>query len=359
MMNDQDLPTTTRLGLSDEQRIVVIVFEICSSSLSVIGSSTILFKILRDRAPNIEPMTPYDRILLGLSSCDIVASITWPLNRFLQPSVTGAVWAFGNPATCQAIVALQQLAISAFWYNCLLSYYFLLTVLSQVQQKNFVQKYEFWMHLSVIFFPITAIVGLRLGWYSDDCTYTDPLIQWIVRGFPAIFICLSLILNNIMIYAIVRHLTMVQTRLKREATTLMFLYLACFFVTISPSFVKEILLTYTSNDAGTLYPLTLLEAIVLPLQGFFNFFIFIKPSYTRFRAVNPNKQMRLVLHQALFNPNVPQLSHETDHSVSNAIAEENAANPNRALFNSDFFSPSINSSSSNDLSFEEDAKEEE
>lgn len=304
--------------------------------------------------------TPYDRILMGLSCCDILASIIWPLNRFLKPSDTGSAWAFGNDTTCQARVFLQQIAISSFWYNCLLSYYFLLTVVSQVRQKNFVERYEVWMHGSVLFFPLTAVLGLLRGWYSDDCSFVDPLIQWIVRGIPTLFVFLSLVLNNIMICAIVKHLTMVQTKLKKEATTLMFLYLANFFVTIAPSFVKEILLTYTHNDSGTLFPLALLEAVVLPLQGCFNCVLFLKPSYTRFRAARPSAPVWRVVHQALFDPNVPQLGHDndddaTDHYGGGGV-EESSSNPNRALFHSDFLTPSRNSRSS-DLSFADDAVE--
>lgn len=83
----------------------------------------------------------------------------------------------------------------------------------------------------------------------------------------------------------------------------------------------------------------------MPLQGFFNLFIYIKPAYTRFRSANPNKSMYFVLHQALFNPEVPQLTFSGDQPPSDAIAEEDTANPNWALFNSEF------GDSSSDLSF--------
>lgn len=382
-MDDQDPPVTTS-ELSNAHLLVRIVLESCTASLSVIGSTCIVFKILRDRVRN-GSTSPYDRFLLGLSSCDIIASITWVMVNFLKPRETGDLLAFGNAATCQASGFLTQFAVSSWWYNCVLSYYFLLTVLSQVHRKNFVELFEPWMHLSVLFFPITASVGLGREWYSLQeligvCYIEDPAIKWIVGGIPILLTYFSLIWNNMVIYVVVRKslqssseyaasLTPIQKRLQREATTIMFLYVACFFLSISPSLVLNFMEVYNSdviNDASRIYPLKIFESILLPLQGFFNFFIYIKPLYTRFRAANPNKSMRFVLKEALFNPNIPHLNVSRSHPTSNAAAEEgNTANLNRALFNSIYLSDSDSSSASNsypggllDLIADEDTKEE-
>jgi hypothetical protein len=333
-------------------------------------------------------MTPYERIITGLSFCDIITSFIYAINPFLVPSGAGInnnVWAFGNLATCQARGFLTQLTIASYWYNCILSYYFLLTVISQVRRKNFVRRCEPLMHLSAIFFPVTAIMGLSRGWYLDYyCWYSDPLVTWIVAGIPVIFTYLSLIINNIAIYAIVRKSllssvdspTSVQQRLKREARTLMFLYVGCFALTISPAFAVQILELYDKRGSNN-YHLKVLDRFLLPLQGFFNFFTYTKPMYTRFRATYPNKPMYFVLQQALFNPNVPQMNFSSNQQASPAIAEEDAANPNQALFNSNFRprSSSSSSSSSSDMpsisnaeggdggisnvNIEEDTKEEE
>jgi len=64
--------------------------------------------------------------------------------------------------------------------------------------------------------------------------------------------------------------------------TLMFLYVAFFFVTVTPNFVLQILevnFGYTSDDYGKTYPLFLFRSTLLPLQGFFNVFIYLKPAY--------------------------------------------------------------------------------
>lgn len=352
--------------------------------MSLIGSSLIVFKILRDFALNWS-MMPYERIIFGLSTFDILSSITLAINPFLKPRETGNTWAFGSPATCQASGVLTQLSLFwAWWYNGILSYYFLLTVLSQVRLKNYVRIYEPWLHLSGIYFLITSIIGYRRGWYGAleigrYCWVTDPILEWIFGLIPIQFTNLSLIINYSIIYAIVRKSlrssehetvagpTSVQERIKREAMTLMFLYVAFFqLATLPGGFIwgLETYFGFTKDNLGKIYPLLVLDAIFLPLQGFFNFFVYLKPTYTRFRAANPNKPMHFVLHQALFDPEVPQFNFSNDQSFIsndqsgiNAIAEGSAANPNQVLFNSNFrpHASSSNSSSSSDASSASDA----
>lgn len=324
-MEDYEI-TTMSAGdddeLSKEQLIALSVLQISSAFLSVIGSSTIVITLLRDLAQNRSRyMMPYDRIMLSLSTCDILASITFAINQFLLPSESGAIWAFGTPETCRQAGFLTQLfPFWAIWYNCILSYYFLLRILAQRKQQKFNPKYEFWMHITGLYFPITAILGYFRGWYSvakvgSSCWISDPLLKWIVAGIPTLFTYFSLIANNIVIYVVLRRSLRSsepeQKRLLNEATTLMFLYVGCFFVTISPGFVLEILeayFGYGNHNANKIYYLYVLNAMLKPLQGFFNVFIYRKPAYTRFRASHPDKPVYFVLHQALFNPKIPKLT---------------------------------------------------
>jgi len=354
-------PSITSDEVSDEQGLMLVVLMICSAFLSVIGSSTIIYKILRDWAQT-RSTTPYERLILCLSICDTVASITLAITPFLLPSKSLFVWAFGNSTTCQASGFLIQLSLLwSWWYNGILSYYFLLTVLSQVKLKNIVRKYEALLHLSGIFVPINAIMGLRRGWYGEpelgfSCYITDPAKSWVVAGIPVLFVYLSLIINYSVIYIILRktlqssqHVagsTPRQERIKREATTLMFLYVASFLVTNVPNFAWNVL----EDNFGLAYPFLVWTAIFLPLQGFFNVFIYLKPNYTRYRAANPNKSIYFVLHQALFNPDVPQVNFSCDHWSTNVVIEGDVGNPNKLLFDPDFRPHSLSSSQSSDQS---------
>merc|ERR1719401_1537749 len=126
----------------------------------------------------------------------------------------------------------------------------------------------------------------------------------------------------------------------------MFLYVLCFFLSISPSMVLNVMQEYASGDTvnKAIYTVKVFESALVPLQGFFNFFIYIKPLYTRFRNANPDKSMRFVLHEALYNPNIPQLN--ASENQSTVPEEADTRNLNRALFNSNFCRDSESSSAS-------------
>jgi hypothetical protein len=344
-VEDQILEQRTLMStvLSDQQEITLVVIQILSATLSLIGSCTIVLKILRCLLNN-KHTSPYDRIILGLSGCDILGGITYAVGPFLLPNETSIrVSAFGSRSTCAILGFLTQFpCMSAIWYNGLLSFYYLLTVRFQVRRTDFVKKYESWMHLSALFFPATAVTGYIFDWYDEQdlsmtCWAKYPIVGYIFGAIPMVITFLAVIINNIVIYTYVRKslycvepqsrmyttddtesqessedvvgLTPLQKRLKREAATQGFLYVASFLMTSTPIFVTQILggsFGYGPDDQERLYPLLILNALLLPLQGFFNVFIYVRPTYTRFKAANPNKAAWPILKQALFDPNIPK-----------------------------------------------------
>ena len=362
---------TEMSDLSDQEQKTLIILQLCAAGLSLIGSSTIVFKILRNLCTT-KTTTPYDRIILGLSSCDIVSSITYVIGPFLLPAETSQrIWAFGNETTCQGLGFLMQLScIWAIWYNCILSFYYLLTVRFRVKRQVFCRKYELWMHLSgILFFPITSVTGYYARWYGEQAlTMTcwvrfgdnAELVSYVYAGIPVLVTYLSLIINNIVIYAYLRKslltaplqskyftttsddeddecndividtnididlshlsvvetedfvsLAMVQRQLTKEAATQGLLYVVSFLLTATPVFVIQVLdgsFAFEEDDQGRIYPLLVMNAMLMPLQGFFNVFIYVRPTYSRFRAANADKSRWNVLKQALFDPNIPKMT---------------------------------------------------
>jgi hypothetical protein len=366
--------------LSDGQEIALSLLQIFSGTLSLIGSSILVFKILTKSSHN-QKTTPYDRIMLGLSSCDIIASCTYAVGPFMLPSETSQmVWASGNESTCSQLGLLQQLSFSAIWYNCLLSFYYLLTVRFQVKREEFQHKYEKWMHLSAIFFVFTAIIGYIGDWYSEmqlmmtcwvgdvpkgcdasgTCTGAGNIIGYIFAGIPwAITLC-SLVVNNIIIYMFVRKSLLpsplpiersqtsidigqstsststkqsgvwteqksTQKQLTKEAAVQGFLYVSTFLISSLPSFVVQVMdaTSFDQSDQGRLYPLLVLHSMLLPLQGFFNIFIYVKPNYNRFNAAHPEESMWFILKKALFDPNVPRISAVTSSGNGRTSPRQN------------------------------------
>lgn len=372
--------------LSDAQEILLSFLQIISAMLSLIGSCVIVYKVLKKVNSIQTTTTPYERIILGLSSLDVFASITFALSPFLLSSENSQrVWAIGTKNTCTMLGFMSQLVCFwAVWYNVLLSFYFLLTVRFQVKPNDFARKYELWMHLSgAVFFPITAILGLMGDWYSEEaltmmCWIGDvpknckadgvpcrtQLVAYIFGMIPTAICFFSLIINNTVIYLFVRRTLlekptvvrnpetvanrddswnfsishdlndshefepedaegdmerrMVQARLTKEVAIQSLLYVTAYLFTIVPAILLSVLdaaVAYDEADQGSLYPLLVLNAMLLPLQGFFNFFIYVRPSYSRFRQKHPDEPVWFVLKQALYNPDIPRLS--TPHDSTN------------------------------------------
>jgi hypothetical protein len=379
---------STLSNLSDNQEILLAVLQVSSASLSLIGSSTIVYKIVLNLKRN-KTTTPYERIMMGLSSCDILASVTYAMAPFLLPRQTSQrITSLGNDATCSILGFLIQLScIWAVWYNALLSFYFLLTVRYQVKPMEFRRKYELWMHLSgAIFFPITAITGLAGGWYSEErltmaCWIDEvpngcraagtrcygSLVAYIFGGIPMAITLCALIVNNTVIYLFVRRSLLsspvpatsssssttaatatesrslefitddidgeskqesidlaerreIQRRLTKEVAIQGFLHVSAYLSTLVVGFALSVMegIGFGEEDQSRLYPMLVVNSVMLPLQGFFNVFIYVKPSYSRFRATYPEEPMWFVLYQALFDPNIPRLSSSV--AVSSRVA---------------------------------------
>jgi hypothetical protein len=106
----------------------------------------------------------YNRILLGMSSMDLIYAVkcfvsTWPI-----PEETGAYLARGTTQTCTAAGFWGHGgSLSSAIYNGTLTWYFLLTIKYGMTQVQVRHKYEKWMHGIPLFIGwSTAIISLHL-----------------------------------------------------------------------------------------------------------------------------------------------------------------------------------------------------
>lgn len=99
--------------LSEDQERMLNILGVISSTLSIMGSGLILGRIFRCKSY----VTPYNRIMIGLSSFDMITSFAVGFGPLLLPNETSTrVWAFGNDTTCNFIGFLTQLGIGGIWY---------------------------------------------------------------------------------------------------------------------------------------------------------------------------------------------------------------------------------------------------
>lgn len=151
--------------LTDSQEKTLSLLSVIAAILSICGSSVIIYRIFKFR----QETTPYERIMLGLSSYDIVASLTFGLAPFLAPSSTSErVWAIGSDATCSFHGFLSQLSFAAVMYNAWLAYYYLFTVRLGMKRYDFARRFEVSMHaFTFLYFISTGLGGVFVGFYGE------------------------------------------------------------------------------------------------------------------------------------------------------------------------------------------------
>lgn len=205
-----------QIGLSPTQESIISILLVPSSILSILGSSAIIYNVRYD-----DKKTPYRRILLGLSICDIITSVGWMLQPFLTPTDVEEPWVYavGNDGTCTMIGAFAQFGFSAHWYNGFLSYYFLLTARFGMREDLFEKRFEYKGHAFIFLWSIaTAIAGAAAGLFNplsvvpgcwvktcdENGVCNSILPVWIFGGGPSMLMFLSILINNLILFCYVR-----------------------------------------------------------------------------------------------------------------------------------------------------------
>lgn len=138
--------------LSRTQDIILSAAPILPSLLSIWGSANIIYMVLRSDKKSV-----YRRILFGISCSDLLSSLIIPFQTALLPQESSQrAWAIGTDSSCSALGFLQQLASMNVWYYSMLSFYFLLTVKYSVREQDMARRYEPWMHVMSIGYPLVT-----------------------------------------------------------------------------------------------------------------------------------------------------------------------------------------------------------
>lgn len=338
--------------LTDAQEKILSLLPILPALASSICSGTIIYLVIRSRFES-----PYKRILFALSVADIVTSVSFAFQPFLVPQATSQrVWAIGNDATCTALGAFAQLSMSSIWYNGMLSYYFLLTIRFGVKENTFAKRYEPAMHALATGWPlVTSIVGAVLGFYHETelgagCWISDypdgclddtgecksPLIAWGFSGIWVAFMLVSIVVNNIIIYRYVRRLLMqsmqssmnrvAQNKRIKEVATQATLYVLAFTCTFIWTVVLRIMegLRFDAEDEAQLFPLLIVQNIMVPSTGVFNLIVYLWPRYKRVRASHTDASTTWVFRRALYGESIrePIVESHSQQSSLDSLCRE-------------------------------------
>lgn len=327
--------------LSDEQEIAISVASVVSGSLSVVGSSMIIWHSLRSKSKSSAHTSSYGRILLALSLSDIISSTAFILSPFLLPQDTSQrVWATGNDISCSFLGFWTQLANLAYWYNGVLGLYYFMTIRCSVPRQVFAKRYEPYIHgLSITFFLLSAAGGAVVGIYSEieigqgcwigeypagceargDCI--GHYFGYVFSAIPNLLVLLGLPLMNISIFCHIRRtlqrnlrysvgdnsaMRAVQSKRLAEIATQGFLYVGSFYLSYTLFFYLRVMegMGMDAQQEAQYFPILFLSALLAPLQGFFNVFIFVRPNYSALRKNFPELDRVWALKRALLEPDI-------------------------------------------------------
>jgi hypothetical protein len=345
--------------LSDAQEKVLAILPIPSALLSIFGSSVIIYMAVKTRRKHA--WTPYTRLLLAMSIYDIIFSGTIGVASFLRPQETSTrIWAFGNNASCGVIGFLNQLSTSAILYNAMLSLYFLLTARFGLKNAYIAKRIEPLMHFVAVFYPaVTATVGALEGAYGEmavnglvcwlvsyprncgngpgesgeECR--SMLVAWMFYGVPVVLTLACLIVNNLIIVVFVRKQTRIrkarsanarrttssdsrhQHRRLKLVSSQASLFVASFTVCIVWSGIMNSAdrLAETEEDEmemmSKFYPISVIQAILLPLQGLFNMLVYLRPKILKSRHEYPEETKLWATKRSIFGDAVKPTYHGT------------------------------------------------
>jgi hypothetical protein len=129
------------------------VVQICTSSISLIGSSTIAIMIFTSPTGL---STPYKRIIFGLSIADIMQSLALVTGPFSPPRETPqSPWSIGNTSTCETNGFLMTAGSSAVtMYTCSLCIFYLSKLVYRMSNHNFTRRVEIYLHVFIVLFNV-------------------------------------------------------------------------------------------------------------------------------------------------------------------------------------------------------------
>lgn len=303
---------------SPVQQVALALGPKFSAFLSILGSSWIILEVTRDKK---KQAMVYHRLLLGLSCLDVLISSAWFLSTWPVPEeVEGLHGNVGNEYTCIIQGFMIQLKAGNPFYNSWLALYFVAVVRLGWSETQ-LRKVEPFLHLSSFAMAVgTSTSSLLLGLYGNA-----NLWCWIEGKYPLyrmfffyVWYWASLVIVTISMITVVFTVKRQETsslrysansynlrpQKKRASTgkntkkvaTQAVLYIGAYCLTALFSTTVRVMQAFTTN-----IPFWAILGMTLfyPAQGFFNFLIYVRPRYLRYRQKHPEWTLTMLVRETL------------------------------------------------------------
>lgn len=292
------------------QWIVVSWIARFTGTLSIIGSSSVIYMIISDRVEKLAK--PKHRLMLMLSVFDVsqstaVASATWP---FPRSYIYGSM---GNMTTCKIQYFFGTLGLTVPMYNASLCLLYLFTIKYRLQPTHFATKIEPYLHTASVLIPLILAIGpvvmndVIIPISTPICSISKKSpFAWIFITVPS----LSFLICLYSMVSICRYVNAQSRKMKqytygtsqtqrreierRKTIQQAIYYTAAFFITFLFIGMRTLFI-YA-------YPLEILKNIFYPLQGFWNFLLYIRPAVTKMKEDEKDAYLCVVIWRVIFHP---------------------------------------------------------
>jgi hypothetical protein len=278
-------------------------------------------------------------ILFGLSICEVVSSVAFSLqslfinrqgSHFLAAMTSGSV-----------LGAMMQFSIGSFIYNCVVSFIYLSKSAqrekigcNQKANRDFVTKLvEPWTFVLGLGYPLmTAAIGAGMRIYSGlEFTSEDVVGQLaLYPGYSLAFLAAAVMVNSLVIWSFCRAVGSTTNGVATAAVLLTYVWTAILRVLESNDI-------RSSNGSASLFPLILLQALILPALGLFNLAGWIIPRYKRCRKLYPFESKVWAFLRAAFGERIVRPTHGWQPEKSASLSPQEDSSPSN-LISERFFS---------------------
>ena len=317
-----------------------------TANLSVVGSGLIIYSMLVvGRQTKLRK--PHNRLLLAMSIYDLMYSLVKAWTFLLAPAGYGVPGAQGNMATCRLQGFFIEMAHATGAYNSLLSIYFWLTICRGVKPERWT-KFEPLVHILVfVIFVGFASTGVAIelfnpvfgfcfiGSYPPGCESSPEaptcdrfpphtlglLYEIFAQAWVQAYILIVIVTNTAIWWKVrqqektiqkyrgrshaqqrgVQSIAEMKKEVNRERMVAIqaTLYVVAFII----SWLGPTVFHLADWIAGyKAFWAVMVIVIFTPLQGFWNAFVYAKPTYQRLRRKDPDIGRYMAVKMVFFHP---------------------------------------------------------
>jgi len=340
-----------------------------TASLSIIGSSAIMYMIISDRKSKLRH--PYHRIMLMMSTFDVIQSLTIAVGAAAIPRESDFYGAKGNERSCDAQGFFMMLGYAVPLYNSCLQIFYVLSIRYGISAQQF-SKFEPALHAISILFPLSwAVFFTARGYNSPWVFFCIPrgVLPLFVIGATVVLCFLICVISMVCIcWKVIsqarkmKQYTNFETKNKSSARrrsqcrvnedktqTIIqaLLYVSAFVLTWT---FPSITAFYTKGrvDMSVPFVLLTLTQIFFPLQGFWNFVFYIRPGVKKAMKSNPDMSLLGNIRDVIFKPETIVNVHRKSLALRRAkIPELHQSSRKEDVADSDTMSRSLHTNDQN------------